>query len=141
LPTRRREQADLAALGVGRQEVDDLDTGDEHFGFRRLVGIGRRFPHGSAQAFGFHRACFVDRLADHVHDAAERARRPERGSGAGGRCFWPRTRPSVVSSRWCAPSIREMLATSSTRRLPPFLVSIASESRADVLRMHVDDGG
>jgi len=78
------EQADLAALGVGRQEVDDLDTGDENFRFRRLVGIERRFRMDRPQAFGFHRACFVDRLADHVHDAAERAgtdRHADRGAG------------------------------------------------------------
>ena len=36
------EQADLAALGVGREQIDDLDAGDENFGFGRLVGIERR---------------------------------------------------------------------------------------------------
>jgi hypothetical protein len=34
------EQADLAALGVRRQQVDDLDAGDEDLGVRRLLGIG-----------------------------------------------------------------------------------------------------
>ena len=33
------EQADLAALGIGREQVDDLDAGDENFGFGRLVGV------------------------------------------------------------------------------------------------------
>ena len=37
------EQADLAALGVRRQQVDDLDAGDENFSFGGLVGVGRRF--------------------------------------------------------------------------------------------------
>ena len=36
------EQADLAALGVGREQVDDLDAGDENLRFGRLVGIERR---------------------------------------------------------------------------------------------------
>ena len=36
------EQADLAALGVRREQVDDLDAGDEDLRFGRLVGIGRR---------------------------------------------------------------------------------------------------
>ena len=36
------EQADLAALGVGREQVDDLDAGDENLRLRRLLGIGRR---------------------------------------------------------------------------------------------------
>ena len=68
------EQADLAALGVGREQVDDLDAGDENFGFGRLVGIGRRFADGSARMpSDLDRAGFVDRLADDVHDAAERA--------------------------------------------------------------------
>ena len=36
------EQADLAALGVGREQVDDLDAGDEDLRFGRLLGVGRR---------------------------------------------------------------------------------------------------
>ena len=35
------EQADLAALGVRREQVDDLDAGDEDRGFGRLVDEGR----------------------------------------------------------------------------------------------------
>jgi hypothetical protein len=34
------EQADLAALGVGREQVDDLDAGDEDRGLGRLVDEG-----------------------------------------------------------------------------------------------------
>ena len=45
------EQADLAALGVGRQQVDDLDAGDEDLGLRRLLGVGgRRLVDGAALA-------------------------------------------------------------------------------------------
>jgi hypothetical protein len=36
------EQADLAAAGIRREQVDDLDAGDEDLRFRRLVDIGRR---------------------------------------------------------------------------------------------------
>ena len=32
------EQADLAALGVRREEVNDLDAGHENFGFGGLLG-------------------------------------------------------------------------------------------------------
>ncbi len=67
------EQADLPALGVGCQQVDDLDAGDENFGFGRLIGIGRRFLMDRAHTFRSHRAGFIDRLADDVDDAAERA--------------------------------------------------------------------
>ena len=37
------EQADLAAARIGRQQVDDLDAGDQHLRFRRLVGEGGSF--------------------------------------------------------------------------------------------------
>ena len=80
------EQADLAALGVRRQQVDDLDAGDENFSFGGLVGIGRRFLVDRAQAFRNHRTGFIDRLADHVDDAAERAgadRHHDRVAGVG----------------------------------------------------------
>ena len=36
------EEADLAALGIGREQIDDLDAGFENLRFRRLVGVGRR---------------------------------------------------------------------------------------------------
>jgi hypothetical protein len=43
------EEADLAALGVGRQQVDDLDAGDEDLGFGRLRLEGRgRLVDGAA---------------------------------------------------------------------------------------------
>ena len=80
------EQADLAALGVRRQQVDDLDAGDENFSFGGLVGIGRRFLMDRAHAFRDHRTGFVDRLADDVDDAAERAgadRHHDRVAGVG----------------------------------------------------------
>ena len=68
------EQTDLAALGIRRQQIHDLDAGDENFGFGRLVGIERRFLVDRTQVFRDNRAGFVHGLADHVHDAAERAR-------------------------------------------------------------------
>ena len=37
------EQADLAALEVGGEQVDDLDAGDQHLGLGRLVDE-RRVP-------------------------------------------------------------------------------------------------
>ena len=68
------EQADLAALGVGRQQVDDLDAGDENFRFGGLVGVESALPGGlRGEPSDLDRAGFIDRLADHVHDAAERA--------------------------------------------------------------------
>ena len=66
------EQADLAAAGVGREQVDDLDAGDEDLRFGRLLDIGRRRLVDGALLLRLDRAGFVDRLADDVHDAAER---------------------------------------------------------------------
>ena len=66
------EQADLAAFGVGSQQVDDLDAGDEDFGFRRLLGEGGSRLVDGAGALGLDGTGFVDRLADDVEDAAER---------------------------------------------------------------------
>ena len=80
------EQADLAALGVRRQQIDDLDAGDQDLRFGRLLGEARRRLMDRAPLHAFHRAGFVDRLADHVDDAAERAgpdRHRDRLAGVG----------------------------------------------------------
>ena len=66
------EQADLAALGVRREQVDDLDAGDEDRGFGRLVDEGRGLGVDRGRHVAADRAALVDRLADDVHDAAER---------------------------------------------------------------------
>ena len=65
------EEADLAATGVGREQVDDLDAGDQDLRFGRLVDIGRGRLVDGAALLGLDRAGFVHRLADDVHDAAE----------------------------------------------------------------------
>ena len=65
------EEADLAALGIGRQQVDDLDPGDQDLGFGRLIDeVGRRAM-DRRLALGLDRAAFVDRAADDVEDAAQ----------------------------------------------------------------------
>ena len=35
------EQPDLAALGIGREQIHDLDAGDENIGLGRLIRVGR----------------------------------------------------------------------------------------------------
>ncbi len=80
------EQADLAALGIGREQVDDLDAGDQDLRFGRLLGIERRRLVDRPALLVRHRAGLVDRIADHVHDAAERAvadRHRDRLAGVG----------------------------------------------------------
>ncbi len=70
---RAAEQPDLAAAGIRREQVDDLDARDENLRFRRLVDEGRRILVDGAAAGGAHGAGFVHRLADDVDDASESA--------------------------------------------------------------------
>src|SRR5690606_29619480 len=72
------EQAGLAALGVGADQVDDLDARDQDFRRGRLLFKGRSLAVDRTVFRGLDRTGFVDRLADDVHDAAERARADRR---------------------------------------------------------------
>ena len=67
------EQADLAALGVGGEQVHDLDAGFQDLRLGGLVGVARGRLVDGAQARGVDGARLIDRLADHVDDAAERS--------------------------------------------------------------------
>ena len=64
------EQPDFAAARIGRQQVDDLDARNQHLRFRRLIGEGGSFRMNRPALDAFDRPAFVDRLADHVHDAS-----------------------------------------------------------------------
>jgi peptide chain release factor 1 len=66
------EQADLAALGVRREQIDDLDAGFENLRLGRLLGIGRRRLVNGAATRSVERAGFIDWLADYIDDAAQR---------------------------------------------------------------------
>ncbi len=66
------EQADLAALGVRRQQIDDLDPGDEDLGLGRLLDEFGRGPVDRHAAVGVDRTALIDRLADHIENPAER---------------------------------------------------------------------
>jgi len=68
------KQADLAALGVRRQQVDDLDAGFQDFRFRRLIDEIRCRGMNRHGFFRLHRAAFVDRLADHIDNAPQHFR-------------------------------------------------------------------
>ncbi len=76
------EEADLAALHVGREEVDDLDAGLEDL----LAGVelveGRGVAVDRPALAVRHVPALVDGVAEHVEEAAERrARRPAPRSG------------------------------------------------------------
>ena len=55
------EQADLAALGVGREQVDDLDAGLEHLGRRGEVLDRRRVAVDRPALLDLDRLALVDR--------------------------------------------------------------------------------
>ena len=69
------EDADLAALGERRDQVDDLDAGLEDLDVGRLL-VERRAPRGGSgsAARRLDGTLAVDRLAEHVEHAAERRR-------------------------------------------------------------------
>ena len=109
------EQADLAALGVGREQVDHLDAGAEDLRLRRLFGIERRIRVDRTRLRVRHRPRFVDGIADHIDDPSERAvadrhrdrqarcRRPPARARALRSCPWRRCGRST-SPRCCATS-------------------------------------
>ena len=65
------EQADLASLGVGREQVNDLDARDEDLGGLALVRESGRGAVDGELDLGLDLAALVNGLADHVHDAPE----------------------------------------------------------------------
>ena len=103
------EQADLAALRIRREQVDDLDPGLEHLGRRseRLEGRGVAMDRPT---LGVVRERFtkVDRLAEDVEDPAQRRAADRHGNRPPvSTISVPRERPSVVS-----------IATARTRSSP-----------------------
>ena len=68
---RAAEEADLAASGIGAQQVDDLDAGFEQLGRRQDLGKGRRIAVDGQSLFRLHRALAVDRFADDVEHPAQ----------------------------------------------------------------------
>ena len=67
------EQPDLAAEQVRLEQVDDLDAGLEHLQLGRLLLQRRGAAMDRPSLFRVHRTVrIVDRLAEHVHHAAER---------------------------------------------------------------------
>ncbi len=65
------EQADLTALGVGGQQVNNLNAGLQNFRFRGLVGKGRGVTMDGEQGIGLDGADVVLRVAHHIHDASQ----------------------------------------------------------------------
>ena len=78
------EQANLAALRVRRQQVDDLDAGDQNLGLGRLIDVFRRGFMDRRGEISLERTQLVNRLTDDVHDATQRARPDRHGNRLAG---------------------------------------------------------
>ncbi len=78
------EQSDLAPLGERADQVDNLDTRGQQFHRRRqLIELGR-FGMDRALFVADNRAGFVDRAAEHIHDATQGAGANGHGDGGAG---------------------------------------------------------
>ncbi len=137
------EQADLAALGVWREQVDDLDARDEDLRFRRLLDVlGSRLVNGTGLD-AYDRARLVHGLADHVHDAAE-----------SGLADWDGDRATGVGDLLAADqAVGRVHGDGADRVLTQMLGDLEHEAVAVILRfqrvedvgqlvleLHVDDG-
>ena len=71
---RAAEQADFAALEIRLDQVDDLDAGFKHFESGGLIFQRRRRTMNRIVLVADDRTQLIDRLAQHVHHAAERGR-------------------------------------------------------------------
>ena len=114
------EQADLAALGVGREQVHDLDAGDQDLRLGRLVDIRGRGRVDRPLLGGLDRARLVDRLANHVHDAAQGIFADRHGDRLAGIDHLLATHQTIRESMAMVRTVfsPRCWATSSTRRLP-----------------------
>jgi hypothetical protein len=143
------EQADLAALGVGAEQVDDLDAGDEDFRRGRLLGEGGRLA--------VDRAVMVVLIgpASSIGSPMTFMMRPSVPGPTGtmieepvSTTGWPRVRPSVVSMAMVRTVFSPRCwATSRTRRKgsPVFWSTLVVSSAFRMagrcpLELDVDDG-
>ena len=65
------EKADLASTGEGLDQVDDLDAGLQHLGFRALVHQAGSRTVDRISLLGFNRAQLVDGLSQDIEDPAQ----------------------------------------------------------------------
>ena len=138
------EQADLAALGIGREQIDDLDAGDQDFGFGRLDRCRSGASWWMARLrLGLDRAGLIDRIADHVDDAAEALvadRHRNRLAGVGA-LLAAHQAFGDVHRDGADGVLAEMLCHLEHEALAAVLgLERVQDRRQMVLELHVDDG-
>jgi hypothetical protein len=109
------EEADLAALHERGDQVDDLDARLEDLRLGLEVDeLGALAVDGPAQRIGRDVGAVVDRLAEHVEDAAQRGRADGHGDRAAGvRTGMPRTTASVDDMATARTWLRPMCCCTS----------------------------
>jgi len=65
------EKSDLTTSGIGSEEIDDLDTGDQKFSSGSLFLKAGGFSMNRVIFFGLDGSSLVNRFSDDVHDTAE----------------------------------------------------------------------
>ena len=65
------EESNLTTSGVGGQQVDHLDTGDQKVGSGTLVLEAGGFSVNGIVLLGFDGTSFVDGFTDNIHDTAQ----------------------------------------------------------------------
>ncbi len=137
------EQADLAAARIGGEQVDDLDSGNEDRRFGRLVNEQRSLGVDRHGHVGADRAALVDRLADDVHDPAQRLG-PDGNAdlGAGVDDFLPAGEPVGAIHRDGAHGVlAEVLGNLEDERIGAVSGFERGQDRGQLaLELHVDDG-
>ena len=70
--TRTPEQPNLATLGKWADQIDHLDPGFQQFIGRSLLFVTGSLPMDSPTGFLTNGSFFINRFAEHVHDATQR---------------------------------------------------------------------
>lgn len=68
------EETDLTTTGIGGEQVDDLDTGDENLGLSGLVNVGRGVGVDRSELGSLDRATLVNGVTSDVKDTAKSSR-------------------------------------------------------------------
>ena len=137
------EQPHFSTLGIGLDQVDNLDPGDQNLGIRRLFyKLGRRPVNGQA-LLGLDRTQIVDRFPDNVHDAAQGLRPHGHGDRATGIHHFLAADQAVgnVHGDRAHRRLAQMLGDLEDHTLAVIVYSESIEDGRQVsLEVHVDDG-
>ena len=82
--TSTAEEANLTTLCIRREQIHNLNAGDQNFRFRRLIDIFRRWAMNRIRRLGLYGLAFIHRLANHVQNTAKGFRAHRHGDRRAG---------------------------------------------------------